>query len=102
MDRTKEAARVLMHLIQTGRKAQWKQDDHLEHPEGWPYFYGKTPDDTEMQEFEAADIIDRLAGGPGVQDGFVSEWWSDDFGSTLTRVRTANGIIAKAKAHAKK
>ena len=69
MNKNQEAARVLMHLIQTGRKAQWKQDDHLEHPEGWPYFYGKTPDDTETQAFEAADIIDRLARNGGAQTG---------------------------------
>lgn len=89
-----EAARVLLHLIQTGRKCRWKDPEHMR--ESWPYLYGSRPSDTEMQEFEAADIIDRLAGGPGVKDGFVSEWWCEDFGAQLVRVRTADGIIRKA------
>lgn len=102
MDETQinEAARVLMHLIETGRKCTWKDPEHMR--ESWPYLYGSTPKNSKLQEFEAADIIDRLAGGSGVKDGFVSEWWSDDFGMQLTRVRTAEGIIRKAEYFGKK
>lgn len=97
---TREAARILLHLIETGRKCSWKDPEHMR--ESWPYLYGSTPKDATMWEFEAADVIDRLAGGPGVKDGFVSEWWCEEFGTQLTRVRTVDGIIEKARTHAKK
>lgn len=102
MDETQinEAARVLFHLIKTGRSCNWKDPEHMR--ESWPYLYGSTPKDATMYEYQAADIIDRLAGGEGVKDGFVSEWWCEEFGTQLTKVRTAEGIIRKAKAAAKK
>lgn len=95
-----EAARVLFHLIQTGRSCSWKDPEHMR--ESWPYLYGSRPADTTMQEYEAADIIDRLAGGDGVQDGYVSEWWCEDFGTQLTKVRSIGGIIRRAEYIGKK